>query len=98
LVCYELMGRRAAHAAQSPGRGSLATSEELEELFQHGREVLLRIRFLDPQNPDRILRVLRRILGRAGPDSREVKILRGIFRQIDWYAENAKGERRKAKE
>jgi tRNA/rRNA methyltransferase len=98
LVCYELVGRRATHAPQSPGRGSLATSEEIEELFQHGREVLLRIRFLDPQNPDRILRVLRRILGRAGPDSREVKILRGIFRQIDWYAKKAKGERGKGKE
>lgn len=86
LVCYELIGRKAPNTPHEPARGSLATSEELEELYQHGREVLLRIRFLDPQNPDRILRVLRRILGRAGPDSREVKILRGILRQMDWYA------------
>jgi tRNA/rRNA methyltransferase len=86
LVCYELTGRAAPGASNDPSRGSPATSEELEELYQHGREVLLRVRFLDPQNPDRMLRVLRRILGRAGPDSREVKILRGILRQMDWYA------------
>ena len=86
LVCYELIGRTAAGAPNEPARGSPATSEELEELYQHGREVLLRVRFLDPQNPDRILRALRRVLGRAGPDSREVKILRGILRQMDWYA------------
>lgn len=86
LVCYELVARNAEKATRKSTRGSPATSEELEELYRHGREVLLRIRFLDPQNPDRILRVLRRILGRAGPDSREVKILRGILRQMDWFA------------
>ena len=86
LVCYELSGRAGEDDSDVPAQGSLATSEELEDLYRHGREVLLRVGFLDPQNPDRILRVLRRILGRAGPDSREVASLRGVLRQMDWYA------------
>jgi tRNA/rRNA methyltransferase len=86
LVCYELRGGAEAGSTDMPPRGSPATSQELEELYGHARDVLLRVGFLDPQNPDRILRVLRRLLGRAGPDSREVAILRGILRQMDWYA------------
>ena len=89
LVCYELAQTKEGTSAQVPPPGSLASSKELEELFAHAREVLLRVGFLHPQNPDRILRVLRRVLGRAGPDSREVTILRGILRQMDWYAGRA---------
>ena len=86
LICYELRGGAAANDPHLPAKGLLATSKELEDLYRHSREVLLRVGFLDPQNPDRILRVLRRLLGRVGPDSREVTILRGILRQMDWYA------------
>ncbi len=86
LICYELRGGSAAGDSHTPPPDAPATSEELEELYQHAREVLLRVGFLDRQNPDRILRVLRRLLGRAGPDAREVTILRGILRQMDWYA------------
>lgn len=92
LICYELRGGAAADNPAIPARESPATSEELEELYQHARKVLLRVGFLDPQNPDRILRVLRRLLGRVGPDSREVAILRGILRQMDWYAGKAEKE------
>jgi len=86
LICYELRGGAAASDPDTAAPDAPATSEELEELYQHARTVLLRVGFLDPQNPDRILRVLRRLLGRVGPDSREVAILRGILRQMDWYA------------
>lgn len=86
VVCYEILKA----GFTSPESGKLnnlpATSKELEELFQHARDVLLRIGFLHVSNPDRILRVLRRIFGRFGLDSREVRIFRGILRQIDWYA------------
>lgn len=86
LVCYELAQRGPLGIGKGTSRAAHATSEELEQLFQHARKVLVRVGFLDPQNPDRILRVLRRLLGRARPDSREVAILRGILRQMDWYA------------
>ena len=91
LVCYEMTRpARTLPVRNRPGR-DCATSRELEQLYGHGREVLLRVGFLDPQNPDRILRVLRRVLGRAGLDSREVAVFRGILRRMDWYARCASG-------
>ena len=50
------------------------------------------IGYLDPANPAHMMRVFRRLLGRAGPDAREVKALRGIFRQVAWYV-GRRGER-----
>lgn len=92
LVCYELSRAARGPATSAPRVCSpLATSEELEGLYRHAREVLLRIGFLHPQNPDRILRVLRRVLGRAQLDSREATIFRGILRQMDWYARKHAG-------
>jgi tRNA/rRNA methyltransferase len=89
LVCYELKSDKTPKDRPKHAGGPPATSEELEGLYRHARDVLLRIGFLHSSNPDRILRVLRRVLGRASPDSREVTILRGILRQMDWYAEKA---------
>ena len=54
--------------------------------------VLLNIGYLDPNNPAHMMRVFRRLFGRAGPDAREVKALRGIFRQVEWYV-GRNGER-----
>lgn len=73
----------------SEGNPEPATQGEVEGLMSHLRSSLLEIGFLDPQNPDRILRQLRRLLGRAGISEDEVRILRGICRQMEWAA-NAK--------
>ena len=54
--------------------------------------VLLEIGYLHPENPARMMRVFRRLLGRSGPDAREVRALRGVFRQVAWYA-NRSGAR-----
>lgn len=60
-----------------------ADSEKLEGMFQHMRETLTSIEYLDPQNPDHILRTFRRMFGRAGLDEREVRVLRGLWSCID---------------
>ncbi len=78
-VCGELEGK-------THGRKKLATSEQLEGLYQHMRSSLANIGYLNPQNPDHILRSYRRILGRAALDEREVGVLRGLFNQIDVYS------------
>ncbi|MDH4264300.1 MAG: hypothetical protein OEW45_01560, partial [Deltaproteobacteria bacterium] len=57
-----------------------------EGMYAHLEELLLRIGFLDLQNPKRIMHTLRRIFGRANLSDRDVAILRGIFRQLEWYA------------
>jgi tRNA/rRNA methyltransferase len=63
-----------------------ATQAEVEQLMEHLRRSLLTIGFLDPQSPQRILRKIRRLFGRAGVTENEVAILRGICRQMEWAA------------
>jgi TrmH family RNA methyltransferase len=63
-----------------------APQSEVEGLMSHLRSSLLAIGFLDSKSPQRILRKLRRLIGRAGVTGNEVKILRGICRQMEWAA------------
>ncbi len=65
---------------------SPASQDRVTALMQHLEESLLFIGFLDPANPPRILRKLRRFFGRAGITDNEVDILRGICRQMTWAA------------
>jgi tRNA/rRNA methyltransferase len=48
------------------------------------RQTLLDIDYLDPQNPDHLLRTFRRLFGDAGLTSRDVRILEGLMSRIDW--------------
>ncbi|MCD6581201.1 MAG: RNA methyltransferase [Desulfuromusa sp.] len=86
LCLYEVNKMRGQSAGRIHGRKNFASSENLEFMYQHMRQSLLNIGYLDPQNPDHILRSFRRILGRSGLNDREVRILRGLFNQIDLYS------------
>jgi tRNA/rRNA methyltransferase len=59
---------------------------QVEGLIDHLRTSLLAIGYLDPVNPERILRKIRHLIGRAGITENEVGILRGICRQMEWAA------------
>jgi len=59
----------------------------LYEIFLASLKSLLKIGFLDSQNPEHILLAIRRILGRAGLEEKDVHILNGLFRQIEWYSD-----------
>jgi tRNA/rRNA methyltransferase len=87
MIClYELY----VAALDAPPRSEIARApaELVERLFDRMRTSLLKIGFLDPQNPDHILLALRRILGRGGLEEKDARILSGLFRQIEWYAED----------
>ena len=56
-------------------------------MFRRVEEVLVQIGFLSSQNPEHIMRSIRRFLGRADLTPRDVKILRGIMSQMQWYAQ-----------
>lgn len=94
LCCYELL--RAAppdRIAPSSRRaeirsadGEPASGQEREDLFAHFSEALTDIGFLDRENPTHMLRALRGFFGRAGLTVREVRIWRGISRQVLWAA------------
>jgi len=64
-----------------------AQAQHVERLFDIMRASLLKIGFLDSENPEHMLLALRRVLGRAGLEDKDVRILTGLFRQIEWYAD-----------
>ena len=84
ILCYELF-KSATDTSISSGR-DIAPVEESEELFKQMESSLLRIGYLNPQNPAHIMRTFRRMFARAELDSREVALLRGMMSQIDWAA------------
>lgn len=89
ILCYEIF------AASSPITSTevtpkLARSQELEGMYGQIKTLLADIGFLNPENPDYWMLHLRRFFTRAGILSREVKIVRGICRQLTWYAHHKK--------
>ena len=64
-----------------------APAEDVERLFDRMRKTLLKIGFLDSENPEHMLLAFRRVLGRAGLEDKDVRIFTGLFRQIEWYAD-----------
>lgn len=84
VLCYEL--RMAALAGQPQAAITPADPEELpatfeamEGFFGHLGELLDDIDFHKGRSPEMVTQRLRRLFLRARPDSRELRILRGIF-------------------
>ncbi len=91
VVCYELL-KTSMESSSRPAQ--LAHAEQLERMFEHMEKTLLSMGFLDSNNPKRIMRVLRRFLGRSQMDEREVRIFRGIWSQMDRHL-GKKGDSKK---
>lgn len=87
IICYELF--QASGTFRLPPF-PLARSEQIEGLYAHMEKTLLRIGFLDPDHPKRIMRTLRKLFGRSQMDEREVRILHGIWSQMDRILEKKK--------
>jgi tRNA/rRNA methyltransferase len=83
IMCYEI--HRAVKGSTAHEKPLLAPAGEVENMYDHMRSALLEIGYLDPQNPDLTLGSFRRILTRAGLTCEEVKLIRGVFRQLLWY-------------
>jgi tRNA/rRNA methyltransferase len=92
IFCYELF-KESGEVKPAASPRELAGAEEYEELFRHMESSLLRIGYLNSQNPAHIMRTLRRLFARAELDSREVAVLRGMMSQIDWAADNFAGRK-----
>jgi tRNA/rRNA methyltransferase len=63
----------------------IANRHELEGMYDHLKETLIRIGFINHENPDYWMNTFRRFFSRIGLRAREVKTIRGLCRQIDWY-------------
>jgi tRNA/rRNA methyltransferase len=95
LVAYELtmalrnvdgsVGDEAA--AELAALLTRAPVAEVEAMLRRLEQALTDIGFLPSDSPDRIMFVIRNILGRTGLTRRETDILNGIASQIRWFAD-----------
>jgi len=84
VICYELyLAGREGNDAFAP---RLATRHELDGMYDQLKDILVRISYLNPENPDYWMHKLRQFFTRLQLRAREVSLIRGICRQVDWYA------------
>ena len=84
VLCYELFKTSLPQPQATPPR--LATRRELDGMYEQVKRMLVRINYIQPENPDYWMNKLRRFFSRLQLRAGEVSIIRGICRQIDWYA------------
>jgi tRNA/rRNA methyltransferase len=87
IVCYELLLASAGTAYRFVAR--LANRYELDQMYDHLQQTLLKISFLQPENPEIGMEHIRRFFSRVGLRTRDVKVVRGLCRQVDWYTRRA---------
>lgn len=83
IICYELFLSGLEEKPKFAPR--LATRYELDGMYDQLKEILVRIDYINPENPDYWMNKLRHFFTRLEFRAREVSIIRGICRQIDWY-------------
>lgn len=92
IICYELFMAGTDTAPKTVPR--LANRFELEGMYDHLSDVLMKIGFLDPQNPEHWMIRVRRFFSRYAPRAVEVKLIRGICRRMNWHLEHLEKLRR----
>ncbi len=60
-----------------------APAEDIERLFVHLEQVLVKVDFLDPENPRQLMTRLRRLFLRSRLDTVELNVLRGFLTAIE---------------
>ena len=84
VICYEIF-KTGKHSSshQTP---RLASRIELDGMYDQVKDLLVRIDYILPDNSDYWMNKLRRFFTRLQLRAGEVSIIRGICRQVDWYA------------
>ena len=85
VTCYELFRFSLGRPGEFAPR--LANQHELEAMYDQLKDVLMRISFINPDNPDYFMNNLRHFFARMQLRAKEVQIIRGICRQVNWYGE-----------
>jgi tRNA/rRNA methyltransferase len=87
IICYELF----RFSCSKPGEFAprLANRHELEAMYEQLKDALIRISFINPDNPDYFMNNLRRFISRMQLRAKEVRIVRGICHQIVWYGKKS---------
>ena len=82
VICYEISQPRQFDAA--PAAPPLATVADSEAMYGHLRQAFSIRGFPGEPAVERALSGLRRIFERTGLERRDVRLLRGIARQLGW--------------
>jgi tRNA/rRNA methyltransferase len=83
IICYEIFIARQNEEREFTPR--LASRYEMEGMYEQLKEILVRICYISSDNPDYWMNKLRNFFSRLQLQAREVSVIRGICRQIDWY-------------
>lgn len=87
ILCYEIF---TAHGTDLAFKPKLASIRELEGMYGHLNEAFLSVGLINPANPGHWMGKARRLFGRLALRSKEVKLVRGLCRQILWAVGNKK--------
>ena len=96
VLCYALFTvEQQGSAAPIP---RLAERHELDGMYDQVKDLLVRINYINPENPDYWMDKIRLFFTRMQLRAREVSIIRGICRQVNWYAGKCYEDGRKSRE
>lgn len=93
VLAYELhmaLLERNVATPVTPTENVPAPVEDLERFYEHLRQTMIDVKFLDPENPRQLMRRVRRLFNRALPDTMELNILRGILAAVDQLSKKSK--------
>ncbi len=82
ILCYEIFTAQRNDLVIFTPR--LATAAEIEGMYEQIKALLQKIGFLNPQNPEYWMLHIRRFFSRTRLFSKDVKIIRGVCRQLEW--------------
>ena len=85
IHCYELFYAIVEVSREEPAEPQYASTFQLEGMYRHVQEALLKIDFLDEKSQHYWMRNIRQLLGRVRLSSKEANIIRGICRQFLWH-------------
>lgn len=85
IICYEIFIARQNEEKKFTPR--FASRYELEGMYEQLKKILVKICYINSDNSDYGLNKLRNFFSRLQLQAREVSVIRGICRQIEWYGE-----------
>jgi tRNA/rRNA methyltransferase len=92
ILCYEIC----AASSKPPHKVSprLASSQELERMYERVKEILIKVSFIRPDNPEHWMMNIRRFCSRMTLRSSDVNLIMGMCRQVNWYGKHCREQGR----
>lgn len=95
IIAYELRMKLLAPKAEvSLQVDEEAPADEVEQFYEHLKEVFIEIQFLKASNPRRLMQRVRRLFNRIQLEKMEVNLLRGMLSQVQKSLEWARQKER----